>query len=305
MLLKYYFKVASWSILSIAILAVIGLFASKENFLPQDSGPVSEEKKSNLPFEIVAQNLEIPWEIVFLPNGDMLVTERPGRVVRIGKDRKVYPISGVAHVGEGGLLGLALHPKFSENNFLYIYLTTQERGKVTNRVERYKFASDKLTDRQVILSGIPGASVHDGGRMAFSPDGYLYITTGEAGQEKLSQDTSNLGGKILRIRDDGSIPADNPFGNAVYSYGHRNSQGLAWDDQGQLWSTEHGRSGVASGFDELNLIEKGKNYGWPEIQGDETRKGMEKPVANSGANTTWAPSGAAFYKGSIFFSGLR
>jgi len=122
---------------------------------------------------------------------------------------------------------------------------------------------------------------------------------------ELAQDINSLAGKILRLRDDGTYPEDNPFRNAVYSYGHRNPQGLAWDSDGNLWSTEHGRSGKLSGMDELNLIEKGKNYGWPIIQGDESRDEMITPKVNSGPDETWAPAGMAFYDNSLFFSGLR
>lgn len=254
--------------------------------------------------QVIAENLDIPWDIVFLPNGDILVTERPGTVVRID-DGKRYPIQGVHHRGEGGLLGMVLHPEFEQNRQVYLYLTTQTAQGVTNRVERYRFEDDALTGRTEIISGIPGAVYHDGGRMAFGPDGHLYITTGDATNESLAQDTGSLAGKILRIRDDGSVPADNPFGNAVYSYGHRNPQGLAWDGQGRLWSTEHGRSGVASGYDELNLIRAGGNYGWPEIQGSETREGMIPPALHSGPRTTWAPASAVHHRGSIFFGGLR
>ena len=255
--------------------------------------------------EVVAENLEIPWEVAFLPSGELLVTERPGRLLKIGQDKKVFQISGVRHIGEGGLLGLTLHPDFENNNLIYLYLTSTDNGEVVNRVERYKLENDALTNREVILEGIGGASNHDGGRIKFSPDGFLYITTGDAQNSKLSQDTNSLNGKILRVTADGEIPSDNPFGNAVYSYGHRNVQGLAWDSGGRLWATEHGRSGVLSGLDELNLIEKGKNYGWPDIQGDETKAGMASPIIHSGASETWAPSGAEFFNGSIFFAGLR
>jgi len=251
--------------------------------------------------EIIADNLQIPWEIVFLPDGDLLVTERPGTLKIIGKEGRVYTIDGVEHVGEGGLLGLVLHPQFQENHWIYLYFTTRNGESLTNRVERYRFKENRLSEKKSIIDNIPGASYHDGGRITFGPDGYLYITTGDAGSSNLAQDINSLAGKILRLKDDGSIPPDNPFGNAVYSYGHRNSQGLAWDDQGQLWATEHGRSGI----DELNLIEKGKNYGWPIIQGDETRVGMESPVAQSGSNETWAPAGLAFWDNSLFFGGLR
>lgn len=255
--------------------------------------------------EIVAENLQIPWEIAFLPNGELLVTERPGRVLKIGADRQIYEIQGVRHVGEGGLLGMAIHPNFTNNSFVYLYLTSTSNGSIVNRVERYQLENDSLSGREVILQGIKGAPNHDGGRIEFGPDGYLYIATGDAQQPSLSQDTSSLNGKILRVRDNGSIPPDNPFGNAVYSYGHRNVQGLTWDSEGRLWATEHGRSGVLSGLDELNLIEPGKNYGWPEIQGDETRSGMETPVIHSGASVTWAPAGAEYLNNSIFFAGLR
>lgn len=255
--------------------------------------------------EVVVENLKVPWEIAWLPDGQMLVTERSGRLLKIGDDRFIIPVEGVAQVGEGGLMGMALHPKFKENQWIYLYLTARAGEGLINRVERYRLEGDELKDRQVILDKIPGARFHDGGRLAFGPDGFLYITVGDARSKDEAQDISSLNGTILRVRDDGSLPTDNPFGTAVYSYGHRNSQGLAWDDKGRLWATEHGRSGFKSGLDELNLIEAGKNYGWPVIEGDKTEKGMELPVVHSGADITWAPAGAAWYDGSIFFVGLR
>lgn len=259
--------------------------------------------------EIVAENLEIPWELAFLPDGSMLITERPGRLLKIGEDRAVIPIDGVQHIGEGGLLGLALHPNFSSNQFIYLYLTTRTGSGLTNRVERYRLDGTALSDRQVIIENIPGAQFHDGGRIAFGPDSKLYITTGDAGTESNAQNRDSLAGKILRLNDDGTIPSDNPppadGEPAIYSYGHRNPQGLAWDPAGNLWATEHGRSGILSGFDEVNLIEPGNNYGWPEIQGDNTEAGMQVPKAHSGSSTTWAPSGAAFFGNSLFFAGLR
>jgi glucose/arabinose dehydrogenase len=256
--------------------------------------------------EIIAENLKIPWEIAFLPDGQMLVTERPGTLVKIYKEKHVIQkIEGVEHTGEGGLLGLAVHPDFSENGWIYLYLTLKVKSGLINRVERYRLENNKLFDKRIILEGIAGASFHDGGRMEFGPDGYLYITTGDARNKPLAQDISSLNGKILRIKDDGGVADDNPFGNAVYSYGHRNPQGLAWDESGRLWATEHGPSGLNSGFDEVNLIEKGKNYGWPEIIGDESKEGMTVPVIQSGTDDTWAPAGMAYWKGSFFFAGLR
>lgn len=255
---------------------------------------------------VVAQDLTVPWEVVFLPDGDMLVSERPGTLRRIGKNQQAYTIAGVQHVGEGGLLGVALHPKFTQLHYIYLYLTTASGNGLVNRVERYKLTNDTLTDRTVVLADIPGERNHDGGRLAFGPDGYLYITAGDAGNDQSAQDTHALSGKILRIKDDGTIPPDNPFGNAVYSYGHRNPQGLAWDSSGQLWASEHGRSGATTtGYDELNRIQKSGNYGWPLIQGDEARAGMIAPVVHSGSAETWAPASLAYHNGSLYFGGLR
>ncbi len=256
--------------------------------------------------EIVAQNLTTPWEIVFLPNKDILVTERGGKLLKVGSQNKlVKEIEGVKQTSEGGLLGMALHPNFSSNGLIYLYSTSQESGKLINRVERYKLSGDTLSDRTVVITGIRGSSLHDGGRIAFGPDKNLYITTGDSQIESLSQDKNSLNGKILRIKDDGSIPSDNPYGNAVYSMGHRNPQGLAWDKNGTLWETEHGPSLAQTGYDEINLITKGGNYGWPTIKGDQTKEGLISPIIQSGSSDTWAPSGMAYLNGSLFFSGLR
>jgi len=270
-----------------------------------DQKEVDKEMPNRLDIETVVENLDIPWELVFLPDGRMLITERPGDLLIIGKDKKTVKVQGVYHFGEGGLLGMALHPDFQNNNFIYLYFTSSVSGKVSNRVERYKLIGDTLVDKRTILEEIPGAANHDGGRLKFGPDGFLYVTTGDSQNSNLSQDTASLAGKILRVKDDGSIPADNPFGNAIYSYGHRNVQGIAWDSENRLWATEHGRSGVQSGLDEINLVVKGANYGWPVIQGDQTREGMFTPVINSGASDTWAPSGMVFYEGRLFWAGLR
>ncbi len=281
------------------------VFAPRQT-LPANGIKLTPEQSSSQDIEVIAQNLDIPWEIVFLQNGDLLVTERSGKLLKIGSETKVIKeIEGVKHVGEGGLLGLTLHPNFSVNNFIYLYSTTQDSNGITNRVERYRFSNDTLSERKVVLEKIKGSSNHDGGRIAFGPDGYLYITTGDAESPNLAQDKNSLNGKILRIKDDGSIPEDNPFGNAVYSLGHRNPQGLAWDKNGTLWETEHGPSGIQTGNDEVNLITKGGNYGWPTIKGNQTKEGLIPPIIESGSKDTWAPSGMAYYNGSLFFSGLR
>lgn len=292
---------------------VIGLLLSALLLIPVDNkktgDPVINNGDNNVDLSrevkdvtIIAENLEIPWDIAFLPNGNFLVTERPGRLTQIDTsgDRTEIVIDSVKHVGEGGLLGLTLHPNFEENNYIYLYMGIPGgAGGTINRVERYKFIDNNLSDKEVVIDNIPGAIYHDGGRIEFGPDGFLYITTGDATKENLAQDLDSLAGKILRIRDDGSV--------AVYSYGHRNPQGLAWDSEGKLWATEHGRSGVLSGLDEINLIKLGGNYGWPEIQGDERDEDMLSPVMHSGAGATWAPASAAYLssRNSIFFGGLR
>lgn len=255
---------------------------------------------------VIATDLNIPWDIAFPSQDELLITERSGTILyRTPSGDRRIPIEETLKQHEGGLLGIALHPNFKENRWVYIYNTVGDPGKTHNRVERYRFEKGIFSDRKILIDHIPGATYHDGGRIAFGPDGNLYITTGDAAQEELAQDTSSLAGKILRIKDDGSIPEDNPFKNAVWSYGHRNPQGITWDHQGNLWSTEHGPSGWQTGYDELNLIKKGENYGWPSIYGDKEHHGMQTPVLHSGADDTWAPASAVYWDGSVFFGGLR
>lgn len=298
-------------LVAVAVAAVVGFvfgpMVRNALFGGSDSDTPGGVSRSDTGSELsqVAQDLTVPWGLAVLPGGDLLVTERTGTLKRIGNDRRSYTIEGVTPTSEGGLLGLALDPEFADNRRIYLYLTTQTSAGYTNRIERYVYADDTLAGRRVIFSGIPGSQTHDGGRIEFGPDGFLYVATGDARNEAAAQDTGSLAGKILRITADGAAAPGNPFGNAVYSYGHRNPQGLAWDDRGRLWATEHGRSGAASGFDELNLIKPGANYGWPVIQGDETREGMETPVGHSGPDTTWAPASLTYADGSLFFGGLR
>lgn len=160
---------------------------------------------------------------------------------------------------------MTLHPDFEFNRWLYLYLTTQGNEGTVNRVNQYVFEEGELSKGFVVVDNIPAATVHNGGRIRFGPDDMLYVTTGDAADPSLSQDMDSLAGKILRMADDGSIPEDNPFGSLIFSYGHRNPQGLAWDSEGRLWSSEHG----ARANDEINLIEPGKNYGWPSYLGRE------------------------------------
>ena len=263
--------------------------------------------------------LDTAWAIDFAPDGRIFLTERPGRIRVVGGGRLLpepWMTLEVAAVGEAGLMGLALDPQFSQNRFVYVAHTYRAtNGRMQNRLVRLR--EDPKTSKgsldKVLIDNVAGANNHDGGRVKFGPDGKLYWTMGDAQTTRLAQSLSSLNGKILRLNVDGTIPTDNPFPNSyVYSYGHRNPQGLAWQPKTQrLYSTEHGPSGFQGCCrDELNYIEPGKNYGWPEIRGDETREGMVPPVVNAGTSETWAPAGATFvsrgpWAGSLLFTGLR
>jgi glucose/arabinose dehydrogenase len=296
--------------LAVVILAALLIFIYKPNLLsnapPAADNDSNTDENGSETVEVVAQDLLIPWDIAFLPDGTMLVTQRDGKLLKVDTETHVIQqIDDVVHNSEGGLLGLAIHPDFDRNHYIYIYLTARSGDDIINRVERYIFENDSISERRIIVDSIEASSVHDGGRIRFGPDGYLYITTGDAGQEDNSQDKLSLNGKILRVTDEGDIPQDNPYKSPVYSYGHRNPQGLAWDSQNRLWSTEHGPSGSESGFDEVNLIQSGDNYGWPIIRGSERQNDMIIPIMHSGANDTWAPAGAAILNDTLYFTGLR
>ena len=256
-----------------------------------------------LGIQTVIQNLEVPWSLAFAPDGRLFITERPGRV-RIYRDGELLPtpalvLNDVRAEAESGLMGIALHPSFSTTRFVYLLYTADTAGGARNRLVRYRETNNTLADRAVLLDNIPAASIHDGGRIRFGPDGRLYLTMGDAAMASLAQSLSTLAGKILRLNDDGSAASGNPFGSEIWSYGHRNPQGLDWDPaNGQLWATEHGQTGN----DELNLIQRGRNYGWPVIEGGTTRPDMETPILSFSPSI--APSGGSFYTGSRM-PGLR
>jgi glucose/arabinose dehydrogenase len=273
--------------------------------------------------EVVARELETAWAVAFAPDGRIFVTERPGRirVIKNGNlQKELWLEIEVYERGESGLLGLAVDPQFESNRFLYAAYTYRDGGgRVKNRLARLRDdpATGKGVMDKVLLDGVAAASNHNGGRVKFGPDGKLYWTVGDAQETRHAQDLSSLNGKILRLNADGTVPTDNPFPKSpVYSYGHRNPQGLAWQPgTGRLYATEHGPSGFQGCcLDEVNLIETGKNYGWPVIRGDQTRDGMVLPVLHSGDSETWAPGGATFvrrgptgnpWSGSLLFTGLR
>ena len=250
--------------------------------------------------EVVVSDLEIPWSMVFAPDGRLFVTERPGRVRIIDLSGRTSQLAltldDVFTDGEAGLLGLALDPSFVSNGLVYLYYSARtSAGRAANRVVRYRESGSRLAERVVLLDNIPANVIHDGGRLRFGPDGLLYITTGDAATEQLAQDVASLAGKVLRINADGTTPRGNPFSSPVFSYGHRNPQGIDWHPvTGDLWESEHG----ATGNDEINVIDAGVNYGWPRIEGSQMMPAMREPITFY--NPAVAPSGASFYRGQRF-----
>jgi glucose/arabinose dehydrogenase len=300
--------VKSFRLLLIALLTACALPQEQVASTPPD-----------LQTQVLVRGLDTPWAIDFAADGRIFITERVGRirVVEAGQLRPEPWITlAVTAVGEAGLMGLALDPQFAQNRFVYVAYTYRgANGRLQNRLVRLR--EDPITRNgtldKALIDNVPGANNHDGGRVKFGPDGKLYWSMGDAQTTRLAQDRSSLNGKILRLNSDGTIPTDNPFPNSyVYSYGHRNPQGLAWQPKTQkLYATEHGPSGFQGCCrDEVNHIEAGMNYGWPEVRGDETREGMVSPVIQAGTGETWAPAGATFstrgtWSGSLLFTGLR
>ncbi|MBV6697305.1 PQQ-dependent sugar dehydrogenase [Kitasatospora aureofaciens] len=255
----------------------------------------------------VADGLGVPWGVAVLPDGDLLVSERDtARIVRVaatgGRKTVAGTVPGVTAGGEGGLLGIALSPAFATDRLVYAYLSTD----ADNRIVRFGYdptlpASAQLGDPAVLLAGIPRGPRHNGGRIAFGPDGLLYATTGDSSNSALSQDKGSLGGKILRLTPDGAPAPGNPFpGSAVWSYGHRNVEGIAWDGEGRLWASEFG----ADTWDELNLIRPGGNYGWAVVEGIGNRPEYIDPVAEWRPAEA-SPSGLAYADGALWMAALR
>ncbi len=278
------------------------------------SGPTSEDPPTEptatpadetAVVDTVASGLAVPWGIDFLADGRALVTERDtarvlvitpaegageGEVVEVGR------IPETAPQGEAGLLGVAVSPDFDRDHLIYFYVCTAE----DNRVVRAELDGNQLGETEPILTGIPGGFIHDGGRLEFGPDGFLYVSTGETGEDDLARERDGYAGKILRITTDGDPAPDNPFGDEVWSWGHRNVQGLAFDDDGRLWASEFG----SDSFDELNLIEPGDDYGWPVVEGTGGEPEFHDP------ELTWptdeaSPSGLAYVDGELWMAALR
>ncbi|GAA2631525.1 PQQ-dependent sugar dehydrogenase [Streptomyces axinellae] len=272
----------------------------------ESSASAAPAKGSVKVVKTLTTGLKSPWGVAALPGGDLLVALRDsGQIVRVddtsGKKTKVGTVPGVTAAGEGGLLGLAV-PSDSPG-MVYAYLTTASDNRIVRMLyDEKKAPGNQLGAPDTLLKGIPKGTIHNGGRIAFGPDKMLYAGTGESGKGDLSQDKKSLGGKILRMTPDGDPPGQgNPAADSVvYSYGHRNVQGLAWDRDKRLWASEFGQDT----WDELNLIEPGRDYGWPDIEGKADKKGFQDPVEQWKPADS-SPSGVAVVKGSVWMAGLR
>jgi glucose/arabinose dehydrogenase len=276
----------------------------------QSQGQTAAQGAVKFRIETVVSGLEVPWSIVWAPDGRMIFTERPGRV-RVFQNGKLraqplFVVPDVEPGGESGLMSLALHPQFTSNHWLYLSYVYKGDGQRV-RVVRYRESDAGLTDRKVIIENIPAAQFHAGCRLRFGPDGKLYVTTGDATDRELAQRLDSLAGKTLRLNDDGAVPPDNPFvgqANArgeIWTYGNRNGQGIDFQPGTNLcFETEHGPSGFdgPGGGDEVNILEKGKNYGWPLIHHTESRAGLESPLLEY--TPACAPASGMFYRGDAF-----
>jgi glucose/arabinose dehydrogenase len=277
--------------------------------------PASASPSADLPpakgsaevVKTLTDGLASPWGLAALPGGDLLVSSRDeATITRVdgesGKKTLLGSVPGVAPAGEGGLLGLAVAPTYGADHLVYAYFTTES----DNRVARLQYDEEKPAGQQLgapdtVLRGIPKGAVHNGGRIAFGPDRMLYVGTGETGDTGLAQDEASPSGKILRMTPDGEPVHGNPEADSVvYSYGHRNVQGLAWDSGKRLWASEFGQDT----WDELNRIEPGRNYGWPDVEGRKGEEGFVDPVAQWKTSEA-SPSGIAYAEGSIWMAGLR
>jgi glucose/arabinose dehydrogenase len=297
-----------WTALSSSVLVLALITQTVTQRACKDDTPDNSQTTTGDPFttrdgarfrvDTVLNQLDgVPWAMQFAPDGRLFVSERVGYVLIVntvtGMQDVALRIDGVFTSGEAGLLGLALDPAFAQNHLVYLYYSAATSPTTAvNRIVRYRESNSQLIEPVMLLDNIPAGQIHNGGRMKFGPDGLLYVTVGDSASQGLAQDVSSLAGKILRLNRDGTTAAGNRFSSPVFSYGHRNPQGIDWHPTtGALWSSEHGNVGN----DEVNTISSGLNFGWPRIEGNDTFPGMETPVTLF--NPSIAPSGAAFYRG--------
>jgi glucose/arabinose dehydrogenase len=255
----------------------------------------------------VAEGLNSPWGLAALPEGGLLVSSRDeGTITRVdektGKKTELGEVPGVSPAGEGGLLGIALSPEYASDHMIYAYFTSASDNRIVRMLyDARRPSGDQLGAPDTVFKGIPKGMIHNGGRIAFGPDKMLYVGTGESGDRGLAQDKESLGGKILRLTPEGEPAPGNPFPDSpVYSYGHRNVQGLAWDGRQRLFAAEFGQNT----WDELNAIAPGDNYGWPEAEGKSDDAKYHSPLAQWGTDDA-SPSGIAYAEGSVWMAGLR
>ncbi|GGZ45178.1 PQQ-dependent sugar dehydrogenase [Streptomyces bluensis] len=249
----------------------------------------------------VSSGWTVPWGLSWLPDGSALLTERDSfkifKLTQSGTRTQIGTVPNVVTTGgEGGLLGIAVSPNWNNDHFIYL----MHSAAADNRIVRMTYDGSSLSGYTVLVTGIAKNRYHNGGRIKFGPDGYLYATTGDAQNSGLAQDVNSLNGKILRMTTDGRPAPGNPFGTLVYSLGHRNPQGITWDDQGRLWEAEFGNSR----YDELNLIESGKNYGWPVCEGSCSTSGMTSPTRQWAVSEA-SPSAVVYADGALYLAALR
>jgi aldose sugar dehydrogenase len=302
-------------IVAVVVLSVVTFMRSPSDTTIPIPQPIFNSSMNNTNGDkgiaVVAENLQTPWSLVLSKDGRVFFTERIGTIRMLNANGTLAhdPVGyiRVDQVGEGGLLGIDLHPNFISNHEIYIYHTYSNSSGIYNRVMLLVENENKIVDSQIILDGIPGGRFHDGGRLKFGPDNKLYISTGDAGFAELSQNKSSLAGKILRINDDGTIPIDNPFrGSAIYAYGFRNVQGLTWHPETrELYASDHG----ATGNDEINVVRAGSNYGWPYEECSNEGKYTAPVIC---FNPSIAPSGIAIpnssklgYSGDLLLATLK
>ncbi len=277
----------------------------KDKYIPEP------ENQHGITVEPWISELQIPWSLVFLDEERALVSERPGRIRLITSGELSpspwYMSDDIHSAGEGGLMGLAVHPNYPDSAYIYAMHTTGSRVSAANIIIRLKDEGRTASFDRVIFEGIPGSLFHNGGRIAFGPDGMLYVTTGENFRPSRAQDMENLGGKTLRLTPLGAVPDDNPFPDSpVYTLGHRNAQGLAWHpENGILFNSEHGPSGEYGlrGHDMVNVIRGGTNYGWPEVIGKTRSSRYADPLIMW--KKTTPPGGIAFWEGDLYIATMR
>lgn len=252
--------------------------------------PESEQIQSE------AENLDVPWSIE-QHEDTFYISERPGTIAEIENGevehqsvRLEEPLSDAA---EAGLLGFVLKPDFAQSSEAYAYYTYDQEGEPVNRIVTLELNGDHWRETKTVLDGIPSGNVHHGGRLEIGPDDALYATIGDASDPEVAQDPDSFNGKIVRMDEAGEM--------SIFSLGHRNPQGIAWSEAGTMYASEHGQSAN----DEINVIEEGRNYGWPDIEGTEEAEGLTAPLATSGADETWAPSGMVWHQGELYAASLR